>query len=139
MMRLAVTIYLILDALLLFPRQLHLTLPKWPVSFWSDKWYGTDHFGTERARVESGLEQLPGQQLVIVRYSARHNRLDEWVYNSPDIYTSKVVWAREMDTAHNLDMVHYYADRKVWLVEPGSLPVAVLRYPATQEAVVDLH
>jgi hypothetical protein len=79
------------------------------------------------------MEQLPGQQLLLVRYSSRHNPLDEWVYNAPDMDASKVVWAREMDAAHNWELMHYYPNRKVWLVEPDSLPAIVLPYPATEE------
>ncbi|MGC2160808.1 MAG: hypothetical protein WA634_02765, partial [Silvibacterium sp.] len=135
--RLEVTICLILAGLRLFPGPLHLALPEWPPSSWSDAWYGPDHFGTERARVDSGMEQLPGRQLVIVRYSARHNPLNEWVYNAADIDDSKVVWAREMDAAHNLELMHYYPNRKVWLVEPDSLPAKVLPYPATQQFAAD--
>jgi hypothetical protein len=131
MVRFTVTICIILAGLRLFPGPLHLALAEWPVSSWSDKWYGPDHFGTERARVETSLEKLPGRQLVIVRYSPRHNPSDEWVYNAPDVDNSKVVWAREMDAAHNLELVHYYANRKVWLVEPDSLPAAVFPYPIT--------
>jgi hypothetical protein len=56
---------------------------------------GPDHFGTERARVEADLKQLPGKQLVIVRNSTRHNPLDEWVYNAADIDVSEIVWARD--------------------------------------------
>ena len=130
MVRLNVAICLILAGLRLFAGPLHFALPEWPVSSWTDTWYGPDHFGTERARVATGMDQLPGPQLVIVRYSPRHNPLDEWVYNAPDIDTSKVVWAREMDAAHNLELMHYYANRKVWLVEPDSLPATVSPYPA---------
>jgi hypothetical protein len=129
MVRLMVSICLILAGLRLFAGPLHLALPEWPASSWTDAWYGPDHFGTERARVESGMEHLPGQQLLIVRYSPRHNPLNEWVYNAPDIDTSKVVWARDMDAAHNLELMRYYPDRKVWLVEPDTLPAAVLPYP----------
>jgi hypothetical protein len=131
--RLEVAICLILACLRLFPGPLRLALPEWPASSWTDAWYGPDHFGTERARVESEMEQFPGQQLLLVRYSSRHNPLNEWVYNAPDIDTSKVVWAREMDAAHNLELMHYYPDRNVWLVEPDMLPATVLPYPATQE------
>ena len=113
---------------------LHLALPEWPASSWTGS---PDHFGTERARVESEMEQFPGQQLLLVRYSSRHNPLNEWVYNAPDIGTSKVVWAREMASAHNLELLHYYPKRKVWLVEPDSLPAAVLPYPATQKFATD--
>ena len=135
--RLEVAACLILASLRLFPGPLLLTRPEWPASAWSDRWFGRDHCGTERARVESGMEQLPGQQLVIVRYSARHNPLDEWVYNAPDIDDSKFVWAREMDSAHNLELLHYYMNRKVWLVEPDSLPATVLPYLETQKFAAD--
>jgi len=139
MVRLMVTICLILCCLRLFPGPLHLALAEWPASSWTDNWYGPDHFGTERARVERSMEQLPGPQLLIVRYSSLHNPLNEWVYNAPDIDDSKVVWAREMDGPHNLELMHYYASRKAWLVEPDSLPAVVSPYPVPQESVADLH
>ena len=139
MVRLMVTICLILCCLRLFPGPLHLALAEWPASSWTDNWYGPDHFGTERARVERSMEQLPGPQLLIVRYSSLHNPLNEWVYNAPDIDDSKVVWAREMDGPHNLELMHYYAARTVWLVEPDSLPATVLPYPATLEPANGSH
>jgi hypothetical protein len=137
--RLTVAICILLPVLRLFAGPLRLALPEWPASSWTDAWYGPDHFGTERARVESGLEQQLGPQLVLVRYSLRHNPMDEWVYNAPDIDGSKVVWAREMDAAHNLELMHYYAGRKVWLVEPDSIPAVVSPYPAAGGAPNDLH
>ena len=63
------------------------------------------------------------------RYSPRHNPFDEWVYNGADIDGSKVIWAREMDAANNLELIRYYRDRRVWLVEPDSTPSAVSPYP----------
>lgn len=131
MVRLIVFICVFLPGLRLFAGPLHLALPEWPASNWTDTWYGPDHFGTERARVASQIENLPGRQLVIVRYSTRHNPLNEWVYNAPDIDDSKVVWARDMDTAHNLELMRHYPTRQVWLVEPDSLPATVLPYAAT--------
>jgi hypothetical protein len=83
------------------------------------------------------MEQFPGQQFLLVRYSSRHNPVNEWVYNAPDIDTSKVVWAREMDAAHNLELIHYYPDRKVWLVDPDLLPATGLPYPATRKFAAD--
>ena len=96
-------------------------------------WYGPDHYGTERAQIESRLEQLPGKQLVIVRYSPERNALDQWVYNSADIDDSKVIWAREMDAANDLDLMHYYNDRKAWLVRMDTQPASVLPYPEPEQ------
>jgi hypothetical protein len=137
--RLMVAICVLLAGVRLFPGPLKIALAQWPASAWTDRWYGPDHFGTERARVEAEMEHMAGRQLILVRYSARHNPLNEWVYNGPDIDDSKVVWAREMDGAHNLELVHYYPDRKVWLVEPDALPAVVMPYPSPQEQAGDLH
>lgn len=41
----------------------------------------------------------------------------EWVYNEADIDGAKVVWAREMDRAHNSKLLRYFKDWYVWLVE----------------------
>jgi hypothetical protein len=82
------------------------------------------------------LEQLPGKQLVMVRYSPEHYPLDEWVYNAPDVDGSKVIWAREMDTADNLELTRYYQDRHVWLVQPDTQPPEVSLYPMPEQGAV---
>jgi len=132
--RFAVVLCFLLVAARMYAGPLHIGLAEWPASNWNFVWYGPDHFGTERARVASDLEQLPGQQLVIVRYTQLHQPFDEWVYNAPDIDASKVVWAREMDAANNLELFRYYPDRKVWLVEPDTLPATVSPYSMPAQA-----
>ena len=129
LVRLLVTVCLLMAGLRLYAGPLHLALPEWQGASWNFMWYGPDHFGTERFRVAGGLEQLPGKQLAVVRYSSKHNPFDEWVYNSADIDGSKVIWAREMDEANNLELIKYYRDRHVWLVEPDSTPATVSPYP----------
>ena len=54
---------------------------------------------------------------MIVRYTREHRPGAEWVYNDADIDRAPVVWAREMDAAHNEQLVTYFADRRIWLVE----------------------
>jgi hypothetical protein len=129
LVRLMVTVCLIMSGLRLFAGPLHLALPEYPAIAWNFMWYGPDHFGTERVRVEADLKQLPGKQLAIVRYSAQHNPFDEWVYNAADIEGSKIVWAREMDSANNAELIQYYRDRRVWLVQPDQVPAIVSLYP----------
>jgi hypothetical protein len=95
--RLIVALCFVLAGVRLAAAPLHLSLPGWPGP-WASHWYGSDRrAGTTRAQIESHLEQIPGRELAIVRYSPEHNSLDEWVYNAADIDNSKVVWAREMD------------------------------------------
>jgi hypothetical protein len=83
----------------------------------------------ERDGIEKQLSQLPGGQLAIVRYWGNHQPFDEWVYNAADIDRSKVIWARDMGPAGNQELIRYYRDRSVWLVEPDAIPARVWPYP----------
>ncbi len=132
LVRMLVTVCIVLGGIRLFAEPLHLRLAAWPGSQWSSNWYGPGRLGLAREQVKRKLEQLPGKQLAIVRYSPRHSSLDEWVYNAPDIDGSKVVWAREMDAADNREIIHYYSDRTVWLVQPDMDPANISRYPAPE-------
>jgi hypothetical protein len=107
---------------------------EWPPSNWNFVWFGPERFGTERAQIEAKLESMPGPQLALVRYASCHEVLDEWVYNSANIDASRVVWAREMDPANNRELMQYYRDRKVWLVEPDRMPAQMLPYPIAETA-----
>jgi hypothetical protein len=44
-----------------------------------------------RPPIETQLNANPGKQLVIVRYTPRHDVLTEWVYHRADIDDAKVV------------------------------------------------
>ena len=102
------------------------------VTDWPHSWYSKMIGNTERAGILNWLEQQPGQHLVIVRYSPKHSVHDEWVYNSSDIDSAKVIWARDMDADRNQELIHYFPNRTVWLVEPDKRrfkKVQILPYP----------
>jgi hypothetical protein len=85
--------------------------------------------GMDRARVAAELNSLADRQLVLVRYRTDHESLGvEWVYNGADIDGSKVVWARDMGTSENQELIQYYPDRHVWLVEPDEAPPKLSPY-----------
>ncbi|MGH9645430.1 MAG: hypothetical protein ACRD4E_01325 [Bryobacteraceae bacterium] len=98
------------------------------ISRWPSMWYGTEPLGLPRAKVAAQLETMPGKQLAIVRYSPLHAPFDDWVYNKADIDATKVVWARELYGANNDELLRYFHDRQVWLVEPDCDPPKVSRY-----------
>ena len=77
----------------------------------------------ERTKILRQLRQQPDLQLVIVRYGPRHDPVREWVYNEAEIDAAKVVWARDMGTADNRQLLQYFRGRHVWLVE-GDDPAA---------------
>jgi hypothetical protein len=138
-LRLIVMLCVFLTAIRTWAEPLQLRLAGWPSGEWASAWYGSRNFGLTRAHVEAGLEQLSGRQLVIVRYSPDHSSLDEWVYNAADIDNSKVIWAREMDATSNMELLHYYKDRKVWLVQPDITPALVTPYPVSDQPALALR
>jgi hypothetical protein len=83
----------------------------------------------ERAKMLARLQQQPGPQLVIVRYEPHHDVDREWVYNDADIDYSKVVWARDMGSVDNLELLRFFRGRTAWLVEPDSNPPQLMPYP----------
>jgi hypothetical protein len=83
----------------------------------------------ERAGILRTLESFPGLQLVLVRYGNDHLPESEWVFNAADIDVSKVVWAREMDEQSNQELLQYFKNRRVWLVEPDESPPRLSPYP----------
>jgi hypothetical protein len=126
MTRMCVSVCIVMAVLRLFAAPLGFPLKEWPVIDWNFIWYGPGHFGTERASIDDHLEHQPGKQLAIVYHGLRRSPIDEWVYNTADIDGQKVIWARSMDLAHNAELISYYKDRQVWLVNAD-------RYPAKLE------
>jgi hypothetical protein len=86
-------------------------------------------FNQERARLLEMLEQDGDRHLVIVRYRPEHVVRCEWVYNRADIDGAKVVWAREMDPEHNRELLDYYQNRRIWLLEPDAERPILRPYP----------
>ena len=130
MVRMLLSVCVLMAGIRLYSEQLHFLIHQYPPGDWTVNWYGpAAHFGEPRANILAQLDKIPGKHLVIVRYSTRHETLNEWVYNWADIDNSKVVWAQEMDAAHNQELMQYYKDRQVWLVEPDLKTVTLEPYP----------
>ena len=103
---------------------LHIPLSQSHVPAWDQR--GPNSFG--RATTLSQLEQLPGNQLVIVRYRPDHNAFAEWVYNDAGIDNSKVVWARDMGADRNQELINYFRNRRVWLLDADERPPRLVQY-----------
>ncbi|MCU1297119.1 MAG: hypothetical protein JWO91_1397 [Acidobacteriaceae bacterium] len=84
--------------------------------------------GPGRAALEAQLRSVPGPQLVLVRYESHHDPLLDWVYNGADIDQQKVVWARDMGSAQNEELLRYYSNRRVWLLEADGIPARLRAY-----------
>jgi len=84
-----------------------------------------------RKPVETQLAALPGEHLVLVRYSKDHNSGEEYVYNDADIDHSKTVWAREIPGMDLGPLFSYFRNRDVWVFEPDEDDESVSPYSAT--------
>lgn len=133
-----VSICVLMAVLRPFNQQLHCPVAERPVSVWIVNWFGPDHFITQRSIVENQLKQIPGGQLAIVRYAPDHDPIDEWVFNAADIDSSKVIWARAMDTESDLELIRYYSQRKAWLIQPDSPSHEITPYPVPQQVTTAL-
>lgn len=129
LIRFTVTLCVLLAGLRAWAEPLHIWLDNSPTTYW----FGSPDFGLRRANIEKQLEAMPGKQLAIVRYAPDHSVFEEWVYNAADIDDSKVIWARDWDAAKNVELMRYYGDRKVWLVEPDASPAKVSPYTETTQ------
>jgi hypothetical protein len=93
---------------------------------WSASWNQL----LSRKQVEKQLRALPGEHLVIVHYSPEHDPKESWVSNSADIDGSKIVWAHDMGSQLNEELLRYFTGRQVWLVEPDQHPIQIVPYKA---------
>lgn len=84
----------------------------------------------QRAAVLERLRQAPEKSLLIVRYTPRHNPNREWVYNDSDIPGEKVIVARDMGE-RNRELLNYFRDRKVWIVEADAAQPELEPYPGS--------
>ena len=91
----------------------------------------------ERARALRSLEDLPGKQLVLVRYEKDHIPDNEVVYNAADIDRAKVIWARDMGEHENQELFRYFSGRKVWILYPDESPLRL--EPVSSVAQDDPH
>jgi hypothetical protein len=76
----------------------------------------------DRVAITRQLEATPGRHLVIVSYAPNHDVDWEWVYNDADIDNSKIVWAREMGTQDDQELLRYFHERKVWHLNADQSP-----------------
>jgi hypothetical protein len=92
--------------------------------------YVFDAVGMASPRIpaEQYLSTMPGEHLVLVRYSRNHDVHDESVYNAADIDHAKTVWAREIPGTDLRPLLSYFQNRDVWVFEPDQKPLRLYPY-----------
>jgi hypothetical protein len=76
----------------------------------------------ERAAILRKLQNSYGRHLVIVSYGPEHDLDHDWVYNAADIDAAKVVWARDMGSQDNAELLQYFHHRRVWRLNADQAP-----------------
>jgi hypothetical protein len=85
-----------------------------------------------RAQIRRTLENTPGGHLILVRYSPSHDLDTEWVYNAADIDKAKVVWARDMGESDNRELLRYFRDRNIWILNADDPQPRSSPYPSSR-------
>jgi len=76
-----------------------------------------------RQSIEMRLEAIPGEHLVLTSEGG-------WIYNSADIESARIVWARDLGESANAALLEHFRDRTVWLADPSQ------RDPETGEVLL---
>jgi hypothetical protein len=79
----------------------------------------------QRQQLLVRLKNHDGKHLVLV--SGNASPFEEWAYNGAD-FNGPIVWAHDMGAAENAELLKYYQNRKVWLVEADRRPVQMKPY-----------
>ncbi len=77
-----------------------------------------DEFGARRRATEQRILNVPGKHLVFVRYLPDHRVHHEWVYNSANLDSARIVWARSLSVESDRRLMSYFPGRKVWKLQP---------------------
>ena len=88
------------------------TPPDSSANFFS--WCCTEVRMKDREPLVRQLQAIPGNHLVIVAYELGNYDTSEWVYNEPDIDSTRIVFAQDMGPDKNQELIHYYPRRRVW-------------------------
>ena len=90
-----------------------------------------------RQRITARLRAMPGEDLIIVHYSADHDPNTEWVYNAADVDHAKIVWSREIPGVSLQPLLSYFHDRHVWILNADGTPPTLSSYtPPTDQSSI---
>jgi hypothetical protein len=72
-----------------------------------------------RTQIAAKFAATPGKHLVLVKYLPGNNLFLEWVYNEPDIDSSRIVWARGLGPEQNARCLNHFRGRRIWEADVG--------------------
>ena len=105
-----------------YRKLLLVSIPVFHILWWATLFIASadsqrNSWGRHRVAIQKQLHAQKGSDLVLVRYSQQHNPHNEWVYNAADIDSAPIVWAREISSQRRKELLDYFNDRTVWIVD----------------------
>jgi hypothetical protein len=73
------------------------------------------------------LTRVPGKHLVFVKYAPGHCFCEEWVFNSADIASQRIIYARPYSPSSDAALIETFKDHDAWVVEPDERPYRLSR------------
>lgn len=89
---------------------------------WSTAEREANYMSRMKPEVRARIEGVTGRHVVLVAYGRHHRIHQEWVYNSADIDSQRVVWAHDLGDPANQKLYAYYSDRWIWSLTTGVEP-----------------
>jgi hypothetical protein len=117
-----------------------------PTAPWTPWFSPTSRF-RERASILSTLTPCSERLLIFVRYGPEHvpdaasvpkersSEVDDWVYNGANIDAANVVWARDMGPVGNAELIHYFRNYRLWLLEADEKPPHLYPYSENESTL----
>ncbi|MCX5659329.1 MAG: hypothetical protein NTW19_06345 [Planctomycetota bacterium] len=100
-----------------------------PATFPRYRMYGMGYRWTwamQRRELTDALLGTPGMHLVVVRGQI-HRPEQTWIANAADIDHSRVVWARELSPEQDAQLLSYFYNRTVWVLDTDVIPLELVR------------
>lgn len=120
-----------LGVLIVLAWQVSATLIKHPPYAYSEMGYFNLRPFTVRSRLAAQLDTIPGKHLVL-EPPTKDNIIStnhDLVWNLADIDKQRIVWARDLRPTWTATAIHYYPDRKVWIVSGSNRNAHLEPYP----------
>jgi hypothetical protein len=89
---------------------------------------------SHRSFVTAHVAAQPGKHLILVHLRPDFNIHESWIYNSADIDSSPIVWARSLGDDEDAKLLDYFHDRQPWQLFVDSRQVALGLIQRTRSA-----
>jgi hypothetical protein len=74
-------------------------------------------FGLTREATILQIRKIPGRHLVLVEYTPNSNPFCDWVFNTADIDSQRIIWATSLGEEQDAALIAKYPERNLWVYD----------------------